>query len=223
MEKLIDFKPLKRVVLPGLGELNCAGLTVIVGPNSSGKTQLLRDIKERVVGEVRDLVVATELEVEVPELEPFIQCLKAEGFINSIFDDNDQEQYVPSTPFLGMGQPAQNIQSAQATQWHTTAVQPSKRKRKNEFFNWWAPFLVSALFLENRLTAMNTVANIDYETQTPQQDLHALHLNDYARQSLEKEAIRAFSKAIWPDVSRGNNLCLRIGQGGSLPSAEDRL
>ena len=77
MEKLSDFKPLKSVVLPGLGELNCAGLTIIVGPNSSGKTQLLRDIKGKVAGEARNLVVATELEIEIPELEPFIKCLNS--------------------------------------------------------------------------------------------------------------------------------------------------
>ncbi len=209
MEKLSDFKPLKRVVLPGLGELTCAGLTVIVGPNSSGKTLLLRDIKGKVAGEARDLVVAAELEIDIPDLEPFIKCLKAEGHLFSIFDDNDQEQYISSTPFLGMGQPAQNIHPDQATQWHSTAVQPSKRKRINPFFSWWAPFLVSALFLENRLTAMKSVANIDYETQPPQQDLHALHLNDSARQALTDEAKRAFSKAIWSDISRGNTLCLR--------------
>jgi len=223
MEKLSDFKPLKSVVLPGMGELYCAGLTVIVGPNSSGKTQLLRDIKEKLAGEARDLVVATELEVEVPELEPFIKCLKAEGYISSIFDDNDREQYVPSTPFLGMGQPAQNIQPNQATQWHSSVTQQSKRKRKNQFFNWSAPFLVSALFLENRLTAMKSVANIDYEKQPPQQDLHALHLNDFARQALTNEVKRAFSKAIWSDISRGNTLSLRVGHGDVLPSAEDRL
>ena len=97
MEKLSDFKPLKRVVLRGLGELNCAGLTVIVGPNSSGKTLLLRDIKGKVAGEARDLVVATELEIEVPELDPFIKCLKAEGYIASFFDDNDQESQTAST------------------------------------------------------------------------------------------------------------------------------
>ena len=223
MKRLSDFKPLKRVVLPVLGELYCAGLTIFVGPNSSGKTQLLRDIKGKVAGEARDLVVATELEVEVPELEPFIKCLKAEGFIYSIFDDNDQEQYVSSTPFLGMGQSAQNIQPNQAAKWHSSAVQSSKRKRKNEFFSWWAPFLVSALFLENRLTAMKPVGNIDYENQPPQQDLHALHLNDSARQALTDEAKRAFSKAIWSDISRGNTLCLRVGKGDALPSAEDRL
>ena len=194
MERLSDFKPLKRVVLPGLGELDCAGLTVIVGPNSCGKTLLLRDIKGKVAGEARDLVVATELEVEVPELDPFIKCLKAEGYISSFFDDNDQEQYVPRTPILGMGQAAQNIQSTQATNWYNVPVQPSKRKRKNEYLGWCTPFLVSALFLENRLTALNSVGNIDYETQPPQQDLHALHLNDSARQALTKEAKRAFSK-----------------------------
>ncbi len=222
MERLSDFKPLKRVVLPGLGELYCAGLTVIVGPNSCGKTLLLRDIKGKVAGEARELVAATELEVEVPELDPFIKCLNAEGYISSFFDDNDQEQYVPRTPILGMGQAAQNIQSTQATNWYNVPVQPSKRKRKNEYLGWCTPFLVSALFLENRLTALNSVSNIDYETQPPQQDLHALHLNDTARQALTKEAKRAFSKAIWSDISRGSILCLRIGHGDALPSAEDR-
>ncbi len=222
MERLSDFKPLKRVVLPGLGELYCAGLTVIVGPNSCGKTLLLRDIKGKVAGEARDLVVATELEIEVPELDPFIKCLKAEGYISSFFDDNDQEQYVPRTPILGMGQAAQNIQSTQATNWYNVPVQPSKRKRKNEFFGWCTPFLVSALFLENRLTALNSVSNIDFETQPPQHDLHALHLNDSVRQALTNEVKRAFSKAIWSDISRGTILCLRIGQDDEIPSAEDR-
>jgi hypothetical protein len=41
MEKLTDFKPLARVSLPGLGALQCSGLVVLVGPNSSGKSQFL--------------------------------------------------------------------------------------------------------------------------------------------------------------------------------------
>lgn len=223
MEKLSDFKPLKRVVLPGMGELSCAGLTVIVGPNSSGKSQLLRDIKGKVVGEARDLVVASDIEIEAPELESFIKCLKAEGHLFSYFDDNDNEQYVSKTPTLGTGLAAQNIPSSQATQLHSAAIQPTKRNRKNDYFGWCSQFLVSALFLENRLTTLNAVGNIDYESQQPQHDLHALHLNDSARHELTKEAKRAFSKAVWSDISRGNTLCLRIGKDDTLPSAEDRL
>jgi hypothetical protein len=39
MEHLSDFKPLGRLVLPELGVLECSGLVVLVGPNSSGKSQ----------------------------------------------------------------------------------------------------------------------------------------------------------------------------------------
>lgn len=205
-----------------MGELSCAGLTIIVGPNSSGKTQLLRDIKGKVAGEARNLVVASEIEIEIPELEPFIECLKAEGHIYSNYDDNDEEQYSSRTPIIGTGQPAQTIPSAQARKWHSSAARPSKR-RKNEFFGWAAQFLVSALFLENRLQAANPVPTIDFENQPPQHDLHALHINDSACLAITKEAQRAFSKALWSDISRGNILCLRIGQDGKLPSAKQRL
>ena len=67
MDKLTDFKPIKELALPGLGTLQCAGLIVIVGPNSSGKSQLLQDIKEKISGEPRELVVAEKLEIEVPD------------------------------------------------------------------------------------------------------------------------------------------------------------
>jgi predicted ATP-dependent endonuclease of OLD family len=73
MERLSDFKPLKRVVLPALGELNCAGLTVFVGPNSSGKTQLLRDIKGKLPRQIRDPLerLLTDLEIHGVYLVPY--------------------------------------------------------------------------------------------------------------------------------------------------------
>ena len=92
MDKLIDFKPIRRLTLPSLGELRCAGLIVIVGPNSSGKTQFLKDIKEKLCGEPRTLVVAEELEINKPDHDWFLKCLKKEGHIYSTWDANDQEQ-----------------------------------------------------------------------------------------------------------------------------------
>ncbi len=223
MEKLTDFKPIKRLVLQGLGELSCTGLIVIVGPNSSGKTQLLRDIKEMISGDPRELVVASDLEVETPDQQPFLKCLKAEGYIYSSWDDNDQEQLIPMTPYLGTSQGAQNVGFAQLEQWRSRSAKASSRKRRNEYFGWFSRFLVTALFLENRLTSLSAANTIDFQTQPPQNDLHALHLNDTARAALTHEAQRAFSKAIWSDTSRGNRLSLRIGEDGSVPTAEDRL
>lgn len=223
MAKLTDFKPIKRLVLPELGVLRCSGLLVIVGPNSSGKTQLLRDIRERISGEPRDLVVATELEVEAPDLLPFLKCLKAEGYIYSTWDDSDQEQFIPMTTFVGTGQGAQNVGSQQLEDWQERSKQAASRRRRDEYFGWFSKFLVTVLFLENRLTSLTTVNTIDFETQAPSNDLHALHLNDAARSALTEEVQRAFSKAVWSDLSRGSRLCLRIGEDGHVPDADARL
>ena len=221
-KKLSDFKPLKRLVLPNLGELDASGLTIFVGPNSSGKTQLLRDIRYRTTGEVRELVVATELDVESPDFDEFIACLKAEGHIFSTYDDNEREQFVSRTVFAGTGQASKNVQSTDASQWHQNSKSWTGKRRKDQYFGWAATYLVTALFLDNRLTAVNSVGVIEFEKAPPQHDLHALHVDDDARKTLADEAIRAFSKAVWTDISQGQ-LCLRIGQDGVLPSAEDRL
>lgn len=218
-KKLSDFKPLKRLALPDLGELDVSGLTIFVGPNSSGKTQLLRDIRFRTTGEIRELVVATELDVESPDFDEFIACLKAEGHIFSTYDDNEREQYVSRTVFAGTGQASQNVQSTDASQWHQNSKKWTGKRRKDQYFGWAATYLVTALFLDNRLTAVNSVDVIEFEKAPPQ---HALHVDDDARQTLAHEAIRAFSKAVWSDISQGQ-LCFRIGQDGVLPSAEDRL
>ena len=222
MEKLTDFKPIRRLTLPELGELRCSGLIVVVGPNSSGKSQLLRDLKMRISGEPRSLVVATDLEIETPDHQPFMKCLKSEGYMYSTWDDNDQEQFVPTTTFLGTGQGSKNIASAQLEQWRSRSDLAVKHRRRDEYFGWLSHFLVTALFLENRLTSLGSINTIDFEVQPPSHDLHALHLNDSARAALSTEVNRAFSKGIWSDISRGNTVCLRIGEQGEIPDAEAR-
>src|SRR5215471_14770038 len=88
MDRLSDFKPLQQVRLPGIGDIKCSGLTLIVGPNSSGKTQFLRDLQLRLAGEPRTLVVATEIRMIKPEFEPLMRCLQSEGYIEIQSDPN---------------------------------------------------------------------------------------------------------------------------------------
>jgi Cation transporter/ATPase, N-terminus len=71
MEKLVEFNPLKSIAIPNVGKVQPRGLVVIIGPNSSGKTQTLRDIQARLLGQPRKLVVCDEVEVQRPsELNP---------------------------------------------------------------------------------------------------------------------------------------------------------
>lgn len=223
IEKLIDFKPIERLNLPDLGELSCSGLIVVVGPNSSGKSQLLRDIKERISGEPRELVVAEHLELAPIEYKSFLKCLKAEGYIYSFWDDNDQEQFMPKTTFIGTSQGVPNVGTQQLEQWKTQYSKPTRRKIRNEYIGWFSRYLVTGLFLENRLTSMLATGLINFKTQAPTHDLHALHLNDPARKTLLEEVQRAFSKSIWPDITQGHQICLRVGEEGQVISADDRL
>ncbi|WP_428622128.1 TOPRIM nucleotidyl transferase/hydrolase domain-containing protein [Sedimenticola sp.] len=224
MEKLSDFKPLKRVSLPGIGNLTCAGLVVIVGPNSAGKSQFLKDIFHRLSGEPRTLVVADDIEVSKPEYEPFIRCLESEGYFETIYDENGKQQWRPRTTYLGTGQAIGQIDLNQAKNLHNQYSPTEKNNyRRSEYLNYFGRLLVTALFLDRRLTSLNQVGVIDFQEQPPQQDLHALYLDDDARSKLFNEMLESFGKAVWPDTSRGNLLCIRVSDEGVLPTAEDRL
>lgn len=225
MEKLSDFKPLQRLRLPGIGDLRCSGLTVIVGPNSAGKSQLLQDIFYRVRGEPREIVVAEEILIEKPVYAELLGCLESEGYLERFTDEGGNSHIRPLTTSLGIGAAINPIQPIQAENWFSNyvSVDDPKTKRRNEFLNYFGNFYVTGLFLDRRLNALNQVGTIDFETQAPQQDLHALYLNDGAREKLFSEVQESFGKAVWPDSSRGNLLCLRVSDEGVVPTAEERL
>lgn len=226
MDQLSDFKPLDGVALPDIGDLQCSGLILVVGPNSSGKSQLLQDIYQRLSGEPRGLVVATDVRVNKPqEFEPFARWLESQGYFETFVDDNGVSQWRPRTIYLGSGQAINQIQPNQAQVWHNSYMptsDPSVRRR-SEFLNYFGRLLVTALFLERRLTSLNQVGVIDFQNQPPQTDLHALYLDDAARELLFEELLQSFGKAVWPDTSRGSLLCLRVSDEGILPTPEERL
>lgn len=224
MKQLSDFKPLRRVVLPGLGDLTCSGLTVLVGPNSSGKSQLLQDIYRRLAGEPRRLVVAQEIEIEKPPYEPFMKCLEDEGYFTTVVDDAGNKQLRPQTMYLGIGQAVNQIQPHQAQTWYSSfsPEAPESTRRQSDFLNYFGRLLVTALFLDRRLTSLAATGIIDFDQQAPQHDLHALYLNDQARQLLLEEMRSSFGRVVWPDMSRGSQMSLKVSEEGTLPTAEDR-
>lgn len=225
MQRLSDFKPLKRVLLPGLGDLATSGLVVVVGPNSSGKSQLLQDVYRRLVGEPRQLVVASDVRIEKPLLDPFLQCLEAEGYFTTTEDDSGNKQFRPQTMFLGSGQAVSQSSPQQAEQWYSTFAPESAQfpKRSSEFLGYFGRLLVTALFLDRRLTSLSATGVIDLLLQPPQHDLHALYLDEIAREALYLEMLNSFGKAVWPDMSRGNAMSLKVSDEGILPNPLERL
>jgi len=225
MERLSDFKPLGLVALPTLGDLQCSGLVVLVGPNSSGKSQLLQDLYRRLAGELRELVVATTIHINKPPYEPLLKCLESEGYFSTFNDGNGNPHIRPQTMYLGMGQPINQIGLEQASRWYGSFDPKSHQEvpKQSEFLQYFGRLMVTALFLDRRLQSLSSTNVIDFQTQPPQHDLHALYLDDIARQLLYDELLTSFGRAVWPDMSRGNAISLKVSEQGTLPTAEDRL
>jgi len=224
MDSLTDYRPLERVSLPGLGDIECSGLILVVGANSSGKSQLLQDLYQRICGEPRHLVVATEIGIRGVEYESFMGYLKTEGYFETVEDESGSQQWRPLKTYVGSGQSVQQIQPRQAQEWHSTdQSHAGNPRRKSEWLNYFGRLLVTGLFLDRRLTGLSQVGMIDFHLTPPQLELHALYLDDDARRRLFDEMLESFGKAVWPDASRGTGVCLRVSDEGVMPTAEDRL
>jgi len=227
MPKLLDFNPLKSIAIPNIGRIEPKGLVLVIGPNSAGKTQLLRDIQGWVLGQARKLVVCSDIEICRPSaLEPLLDVLFAENHIRRRVDENNNTYIEPRIPHFGGNQSNWSLPEQQVKSFFTA---PNKRAgldrhgHTDKFLEHFGRSFISSLFLDRRLTVTNAVGNFDYETAFPSNELQALYVDPDAKRRLADEAKTVFGKAIWLDNTRANQLCLRVGDGPNMPSAEDRL
>ncbi len=226
MSKLVDFNPLKSIAIPNIGRVQLRGLVVVIGPNSSGKSQMLKDIQGRMLGQPRKLVVCEDIELHrQSELEPLLEHLYEEGHIKKRVDAQNNIIIDSQLPqFGGEGQNTWSVNEEIVKQYYNKSViSGPDGVEGDKFLEHFGRFFLSSLFLDRRLTLANSVASFDYETTPPANELQTLYLNQTAKCKLMTEVDKVFGKAIWLDNTRAKKLCLRIADNGQLPSAEDRL
>jgi ABC-type cobalamin/Fe3+-siderophores transport system ATPase subunit len=116
-----DRPMLSFTVAPGVN-IESQGLVLIVGPNSAGKTQLLKDIHAVLNGQVRELVVCTQVSInKPPELEALLQGLCTKGFLKQTHHPNGTLYVQQAAPPLGgAGYRAHNQVINQVRHWHET-------------------------------------------------------------------------------------------------------
>ena len=225
-DNLAVFNPLSSIVLPGNRTVTTTGLILVVGPNSSGKTQLLKDIHASLLGQPRQLVVAIKVGVNKPKsFEALIEALEKEGYVRKQFDADGSEIIKIKTVSLGGSGnafPAQ-LNYGIVKSWFNNITEGKTDPHAQSFYAVFGGMLSTALFLANRMTATNQTANYDYENAPPTNDLQALYYNTEARDELTRAVRETFGRGIWVDPTRGNILCFRLTDTPDLPPAEDRL
>lgn len=225
-QRLEDFNPLAGITLPENKTITTSGLVMIVGPNSSGKTQLLKDIHASLLGHPRQLVVAQNVTIRKPQsLDDLVHCLESAGYIRRELNEKGFQTLKVRTVPLGGSSPGLQAEFdfRKIEGWFVNFSEGQTNWQSQSFFSLFGAMLSSAMFLANRLTATNQTENYDYEKAPPTNDLQALYFDSEARDELTKAVRDTFGRGIWIDSTRGNVLCFRLTDHPELPSAEDRL
>jgi len=227
MPSVFECNPLKSIAIPNVGRIDPRGLVLVIGPNSSGKTQLLKDINGRMLGQPRKLVVCDEVEIERSNsLDELLDTLYAENHIRRRVDGNNNVMIDARVPAYGGGGGNWSLHEHQVKSFYAKPIKVGTTQRdgaSDKFLEHFGRSFVVSLFLDRRLTVTNSVGNFDYEKDSPSNELQALYVDARSKQMLADEARTVFGKAIWVDNTRGNQLCLRVSDRPEMPTSEDRL
>jgi len=216
---------IQTVDLPGTTELPLQGLIVVIGPNSSGKSQLLHDLNEAVCGRSRDLVVISGISFrQPPPFEEYFSSLVDRGTIR----ESGPDQFLKQSIQFGADEGGGSFRKSQIQSKHQQFVQAAENKIEKSlpgfpYLNDVESFICSALFLKNRLTLMDSCSTYDYLNQGPSRTLQSLYMNKNAKIALTDETERIFQRSVWVDNTRHTQLVLRVFDIAGLPPAEDRL
>lgn len=201
---------LKSITLRGTGRLGINGLIVVVGPNSSGKTQLLRDLiyprKDK-----RELVVSSDHELQAPQaFSEFIEELKKQSVIR-VITSGTAVTIRPNSSIIGKieGSALGHIDYADAEKRYNEWQKGKSASSGTPFIGHFAPMLGAYLFMKDRLSMIDTAEGFDHEKEIPKNEIQSLHVNTAARESLNKEIGKAFGKGIGLDHT-SKSLFLRV-------------
>ena len=218
---LSGYNPLERITVGGV-DIQPKGLVVVVGPNCSGKTQFLQDIRRTLWVSTDESVVRDDVATRLPlDADQFITDLQRERYVKSRpgAPDTVLDAYAPRRG-LREGQGGSiSINDLRLALSQYPRANPEQRKgMARTFFNPIGSMMLTCLFAAQRLDAFNETATFDTETSVPQNDLQFLYDNPEAQDLLAAETGTVFGNAPWVDNTRGDNkLRLKVSGRPELP------
>ena len=229
MTDAFRFSPIEAVSLQGIASLTLKGLIVVVGPNSSGKTTLLREIHSAVSGVEKKLLIAQEVSYRsLPPVEVFIRHFSATNDIAEVVEPGNSQRFRKLGHQYG-------TQGGIGGEWKKNELENLYRQQENFVRNpiteatKSTPYLqqlglleCSALFIENRLVITQGTGIFDTAQGVPGNALQALRLNDEAQERLTKEVLKVFRRGAWLDISGGASLGIKISDNEYIPDYKDR-
>lgn len=222
MSALADYNPIKSLELPGGTVLDKPkGLIVVVGPNSSGKTLLLKDIEAYFRSGLPAFKVLRAITPATPlNLDQFLSDLVDIGALRplpgDVFGIN-----VPNATLEPQFQrhqlPRNNLVAAH------NEFQAVKNGTNERFFSWLGPTIVSLLSLANRLELCKPAPRFDHNTHSAETPIQRLVNSRSAIKAIMDETSQVFGNLALPDAIQQGNYELRVTGTPDRPPQEDTL
>lgn len=188
-------------------------LTVIVGPNNSGKSRILKDILELTIKQDPRTIILSNVEFKLPES---IDEFKNIYNIKANIDNNGNHSLRPLSPTLS-GSPAMGISPGWEMMW-SNYLKDKPENNMKMFCTWFGNYLTIFLNTEDRLRIIHQYTTSNMETEINHL-LQALYLKGVAAEDGLKLIVKdAFDMDIKLDYSLLSSLVLRVGDSfGEIP------
>ena len=203
----------------GTEEIIPKKINVLVGPNNSGKSRFLKEIRDYLSGDNRDIKIINNIEFSYPK--DFSELDKAYNVTSKMIKDQYGNWMLKSysnkpTQILDMTASLESYFTRNMNtiggNWVEHFEGIVERKDKNEFFNWCGSLFYQYMGTEERLTICKTQKNYGLDSNNTNY-LSSFKYQDELLNELAIKVKQFFRKDICLDgQTLGDRLVFRVGE-----------
>ena len=194
-------------------------INIIVGPNNSGKSRLLKEIRDYLSGDRRDIKILADIQCALPK--DFYELNEAYNIESKMVQDlhgNWMLKVYTNKPDSGLDMTAslesyftRNI-SMFGGSWRDHYTNVIAGRNTEEFFNWFGALFYQYLGTEERLTICKTQRNYGMDSNSTNY-LSSFRFNEELLADLANKVRMFFKKDIYLDSrTLGDRLVFRVGE-----------